>query len=156
MEALAARLVTARKVGADDVRGVRATHYHLEINFPPPSFALQGFDCAPASATSEVRAADAWLDGAGRMVRLRMPFTLSASTQNAAHATPGTGAGFMTTEFFQFGKPVTISAPPAAQTFIDPSETSGPPTSEQGPCQDTAIGSGTGSVPAPSAPSRVH
>ena len=92
-----------------------------------------------------MQTADVWVDGAGRLVRLRMPYEVGASVQELGRApvTPSTFKGFMTTELYQFGEPVSINAPSAAQTFIDPSDTSGPPTSEQGPCQDTATDSAT-------------
>jgi hypothetical protein len=145
IETLADRLVSAQKVGADVVRGSSAVHYRIKINLLPTSIAMQGFDCAHPTPSPPVQTADVWLDSAGRVVRLRMPFEVSASGQAGGQSPVASRPvkGSMTTELFQFSEPVTIQVPTAAQTFIDPSETSGPPTAEQGPCQDTASGSAT-------------
>lgn len=145
INALSDSLVAAQRVGVDVVRGARAAHYRIKINLVPTSSALQGLDCAHPTPTPAVQAADVWLDSAGRMVRLRLPYEAGLAVQMVGQppATPATSKGFTTTELYQFGDPVSIHVPPAAETFIDPSESSGPPTAEQGPCQDTAADSGS-------------
>jgi hypothetical protein len=100
-----------RQVGADTVRGALARHYRATLDLEQaaealPAQARTAYRKLLATQGSTRQPADVWIDGRGRLVRLR-----SAST---AAGGPGAGAGVqttVTTEYWDFGVSTDIRIP---------------------------------------------
>ncbi len=97
-----------KRVGSDKVRGTRATHYRVTID------ADQAVNSAPEGQRDEVRnsigalgsktiPADVWVDGKGRLRKVRLHVAASSTTTK----------GLVAFEFFDLGARVNVEAPPA-------------------------------------------
>jgi hypothetical protein len=98
-----------QKLGAADVRGTRTTRYRVRIN--PARAVAKASDEAREQARSGLRPfgskvipADVWIDGSGRLRKLRLRVG-SGSLANPR--------GSVTFEFFDLGADVSVEAPPA-------------------------------------------
>jgi hypothetical protein len=99
-------------IGTDDVRGQRSTHYHVTVDKP-----LRG--CETKAGSGSTIPIDVWLDSQGRLTRMQ----ISLFTDNKVppgFPTPQpqlTSETIVTTiELYDFGVPVSVSAPPAEET----------------------------------------
>jgi hypothetical protein len=106
------------RVGTDDVRGTETTHYHVVVDL------LKVADTVPAANRAAVRRTfrrevklvgthtmpiDVWIDGQGLVRREHFEISMQPPT-----ATSPLGMQ-MTIDFFDFGAPVHVVAPPARQ-----------------------------------------
>jgi hypothetical protein len=117
---LAAVSDDVRPVGVEAVRGARTTHYSATVGAASAG-ALGTARSAVGARLGAVGAAfraapmtvDAWIDGAGiaRRVVVSLPFSVPG-TPVAAGVTP---AMSIQADFYGFGSPVRVVAPPAAQ-----------------------------------------
>jgi hypothetical protein len=106
------------RVGTERVRGTQTTHYHVVVNL------LKIADTVPAAKRAAVRRTfqrevdlmgthtmpiDVWIDSEGLVRREHLEIAMSPATVT-------TPIGMeMTIEFFDFGAPVHVVAPPARQ-----------------------------------------
>lgn len=110
-----------RKVGTSTVRGVRSTHYRLEVD--PRKAVEASVRQAPKRLRGRVRSqmnaamallgddklpVDVWIDGAGRLRKMKLDYGM---------AMPGAGTldAEMTMELYGFGSRVDFTKPPASQ-----------------------------------------
>lgn len=92
LDALQKNLTGATKVGTAQVRGVSATHYKATV---------------AKSARTKAGVYDVWVGDDGYIHRMRTTVAGTGSTAGAVTAT---------SNLFNFGKPVTVTVPPASQT----------------------------------------
>ena len=97
-----------KRVGSETVRGTRTTHYRVTID------ADQAVNSAPEAQRDEVRnsigtlgsktiPADVWIDGKGRLRKVRLHVAASSTTTK----------GSVSFEYFDLGAQVNVEAPPA-------------------------------------------
>jgi hypothetical protein len=100
------------RVGADDIRGVQATHYHAETNLEKalselPEAQRKSFEAMVKSYGSTRIPIDIWVDGDGRIVRMVTATSLNVGGQSVQSD--------VQVDYFGFGVPVHVEAPPAGQ-----------------------------------------
>lgn len=120
---LAAISADVRRVGADPVRGVSTKHYAATIDLGAVEAGVRrvaavGEKLAQLGAVIGARrlAVDVWLDGAGRARRVVVSVPLSP--KSGARAIEGLGFDAtmrIQADFYAFGAPVRVAAPPHAQ-----------------------------------------
>jgi hypothetical protein len=103
------------KVGAEAVRGEPTTHYRAIVD--PIKAAINAPDGLEAYIQQLVKALgskpiDAWVDSQGRVRRIRLTLGLSAIDASSPIKSMD-----VTTEFYEFGTPVSVTVPPADQVF---------------------------------------
>lgn len=108
-----------KKVGANQVRGIQATHYQGEYDVVQASAKAEGaakaiLDSTLGQFALEKVPFDAYLDGEGRLVKFEQRLELPASAQTGGQALSST----FSIELFDFGTPVTVVAP-AAESVRD-------------------------------------
>lgn len=107
-----------KEVGTARVRGEKTTHFKMTIDM------AKALEAVPEEARAQVKQLvdttgikempmDLWVDSDGRVRRWR--FTMDFSKIAAAAGSPGEGSMTMTAELFDFGTPVSVTAPPADQ-----------------------------------------
>lgn len=107
-----------RKVGTEAVRGEATTRYAVPIDLDRTARQV------PAKLRAVIRqtirrlgtsdlATEAWIDGGGRLRRLR--YVIDLSTLSTGTGATASGKQTLTYEFFEFGVPVEVSEPPAAE-----------------------------------------
>ena len=113
-----------QRIGAEAVRGTNTTHYtaidpgRVGHRVPRPARA-RGRRSGNGSARSARRlgtgtlVVDVWIDAAGRVRRIVVSVPLAGI--GAAKTGPATAALRMQADFFAFGVPVVVTAPPTAQ-----------------------------------------
>lgn len=109
-----------REDGKEDVRGTATTRYRGTLNLEKARDAQtapeakQALDDTIKRVGTSTIPATVWIDGDGRLRKLVYDFDLSKMKEAAAAGATGT----MTTTFemYDFGVPVDVTAPPAAQT----------------------------------------
>jgi hypothetical protein len=111
-----AGLTDVTEVGPETIDGVKTTHYRGKVDLakavkaatdPASRKSLESASKAMATATMP---ADVWIDEKGRP--RKMTFTMTGKPQAGSKGNP-TMAG--TATFSDFGTPVTVTAPPAAE-----------------------------------------
>ena len=128
LDALRGAKGDVKRVGTEKVRGTRTTHYRVTLD------AEQAVDSAPAEQRDEVRnsvgalgsrtiPADVWVDGKGRLRKVRL--RVAASSSN----TKGTVAF----EYFDLGANVNVEAPPASEVVDFQELLGGNPTTTAAP-----------------------
>jgi hypothetical protein len=100
------------RVGADDIRGVQATHYHAETSLEKalerlPESQRAGFEAMARTVGAKPIPIDVWVDGDGHIVRIR---TATDLTVNG-----GSVQSDVQLDYFDFGVPVNVEAPPKDQ-----------------------------------------
>ena len=100
------------RVGSDDVRGVQATHYHAETDMNKvlsslPQSQRRAFQAMMKSFGSTSIPIDIWVDGDGRVVRIVTATTIEVNGQSVQSD--------VQLDYFDFGVPVHVAAPPAGQ-----------------------------------------
>ena len=100
------------RVGSDDVRGVQATHYHAETSMAKvlaslPASQRRGFEAIVKNFGSSSIPVDIWVDGDGRIVRMVTATSLDVNGQSVQSD--------VQVDYFDFGVPVDVTAPPAGQ-----------------------------------------
>jgi hypothetical protein len=114
------------EVGTEKVRGVETTHYSARVDLAK---AIDRADVPPRlrDAVDELAGkvgavpVDLWIDGDGLLRRQQMEMDFASFVPGAGGATGATGAApnmKMTLEFFDFGTPVSVEAPPADQVAM--------------------------------------
>ncbi|MFC1431689.1 hypothetical protein ACEZDB_13645 [Streptacidiphilus sp. N1-3] len=108
------------KVGTETVDGSSATHYRFQAALPQNSGSMLGVSL-PSSIPVDV-----WVDASNHIREEKIQFTVSASATatasapatGSASAGTGTQSASTTTDLHLsgFGTPVTVTAPPSAQT----------------------------------------
>jgi hypothetical protein len=118
---------SVKRVGSETVRGTRTTRYSVTID------ADQAVNSAPEAQRDEVRnsigtlgskmiPADVWIDGKGRLRKVRLHVAASTTTTK----------GSVTFEYFALGAQVNVEAPPASEV-VDFQDLLGGSTSTTGP-----------------------
>lgn len=106
-------------VGRASVRGASTTHFRMTINLDKavdafPAEARSGLQKLFKDADLKELPMELWVDGSGRARRMRFALDIGKIAA-AAGATggPSSGTATITVELFEFGTPVSVSAPPA-------------------------------------------
>jgi hypothetical protein len=111
-------------VGEQTIRGARTTHYSATVDLAK---ALQRQNLTPAERKQlsaigledlPVMPADIWIDGDGRLRRLDLIMDFSALASGLSGGLLGPGDAPLATvslELYDFGTPVHVEAPPAAE-----------------------------------------
>jgi hypothetical protein len=107
-----------RKLGADTIRGVPVTEY--QVNIDPAKAAARVPAWERASFTQFMQnlgngaiPVDVWVDSQNQLRRVRLSLHIPAGA--GALGMPGNPQIAETTDFYDFGAPVRVSAPPASQ-----------------------------------------
>jgi hypothetical protein len=124
---LSADGVTAK--GAATVRGVATTHDTARLDLTKIAAQESASGDDPEDLNSIVKSTglstmpvDLYLDAQGRLRRFVMALTMKGGSATAAgDSLPGDGSFSMTMDFFDFGVPVYVTAPPADQIVAEPS-----------------------------------
>jgi len=113
------------EVGPDTINGVSTTHYRATVDL------AKAAANAPAAAQSRVQQAaqalgqtlpvDVWVDGQGRLRQLTTSIDTGTGQAPSDLAASGTGPIVATVDLWNFGVPVTVTAPPADQVSTLPS-----------------------------------
>ena len=120
---VAAISTDVRRIGTASVRGVRSTHYLATIDLGPEGRGGRG-RAAVGEKLSQLGAlvrsrrltVDVWVDGAGRARRVVVSVPLSPKSGAGAVAGLGVDATMrIQADFYAFGAPVRVAAPPRAQ-----------------------------------------
>jgi hypothetical protein len=115
---LAAISTDVRRVGAASVRGVVTTHYAATIDLGARRVAAVGAKLAQFGTVIGTRrlAVDVWIDGSRRARRVVVSVPLSAESGTSAIKGLGSDATMrIQSDYFAFGAPVRVAAPPHAQ-----------------------------------------
>lgn len=142
------------RLGPATIRGVPVTGFALEVDPAKATGRASGADqtaleaLGKLSGTAEIPV-DVWVDGQNLVRREKLTLTGPAGPAWPDRA-GGTGAAggtrlVITTDFYDFGVPVLVSAPPAAQVATEPDLMPSSSSSSSG----SGSGSGSGSVGAP-------
>ena len=107
------------QVGTDTIHGAGTTHYRANVDL------AKAAANAPADVRSRVEQAaqavgqtipvDVWVDGQGRLRQLTASLDPSKAQAPSDAAVPSTGPIVVTVDLWDFGAPVTVTAPPADQ-----------------------------------------
>lgn len=121
LESLTAIAGSERVLGKSSVRGVPVTEY--QVNIDPAKMAAKASGAAGASLSQFAKSygsgsipVDVWVDHQNLVRRLRL--RLQVAGQSGASTTGGKMAMVLSVDFSDFGVPVQVSAPPAAQVDI--------------------------------------
>jgi hypothetical protein len=115
---LAAISSDVRRVGAASVRGVVTTHYAATIDLGARRVAAVGAKLAQFATVIGTRrlAVDVWIDDSRRARRVVVSVPLSAESGTPAIKGLGSDATMrIQSDYFAFGAPVRVAAPPHAQ-----------------------------------------
>lgn len=112
----------AKRLGTEVIRGTATTHYRTTVDLDTAAAASPAHvrgnlsEVARQMGTSKLPV-EAWLDGEGRLRRLRYTIDLANLDENAPAKRSGAGTGTVvaTLELYEFGVKVTASPPPADQ-----------------------------------------
>jgi hypothetical protein len=114
------------QAGSATIRGVQTVHYRAMIDLAK-ALAKMGRNTGPAAAMKAQVTAQVWVDATGLVRRVSVAFT------PGKHSGMPAGAQFTeTADFFDFGVPVHVSAPPASE-IMPPSQAFGGPGGSGGP-----------------------
>lgn len=142
LESLTAASTSVNKLGPSVIRGVPVTGFALKIDPAKPGAKIPAADRAAVEAFIKSFGAaqipvDVWVDSQNlvRREKLSLPISTESGAPTGTNIT-------MTTDFYDFGVPVRVSAPPASQVaqesqFITSGSASGSSSSASG----TSIGS---------------
>jgi hypothetical protein len=128
LDALRGAKGDVKRVGSEKVRGTRTTRYRVAID------AEQAVNSAPEEQRDEVRnsvgalgsgtiPADVWVDGKGRLRKVRLRVAASASKTK----------GSVAFEYFDLGASVNVEAPPASEVVDFEELLGGSPTTTGAP-----------------------
>jgi hypothetical protein len=111
LEALRGVSSDVREIGTETVRGVETTHYRATIDFAKalaeaPAAAREGAQDLLERAGTPTIPVDVWLDAQNRVRK----YTMQVDGESFGSAAPAVA---VTYEFYDFGAPVDVSAPPA-------------------------------------------
>lgn len=121
MAALTLGAERVEEVGTEDVRGTSTTHYKVTVNLKKAAAAAEGelkkvVDKAVEMYKTETIPFEVWLDDDG--LARRMKFFVDFSQMNLPEDTAAQmpeGSMDITMETYDFGTPVSVTAPPADQ-----------------------------------------
>jgi hypothetical protein len=144
---------SVKKLGTGSVRGVAVTEYQVTINPQQaaraaklPAAQRAGYQQFVASLGGNAITADVWVDNANLVRRATLSMRLPPAMASGSGSNPGKNTRMTeTTDFYDFGIPVRLSAPPAAQVASMGSIISG-----IGPVSSGSSDNGGGSVNVPS------
>jgi hypothetical protein len=94
----------AKRLGTEVVRGVATTHYSTDLSLKELARAFGGSTAQELNDLDGTARIEVWLDKAGVTHRMLASFAL-----------PELGSAAMNMEFFDFGVPVKVTAPPSDQ-----------------------------------------
>jgi hypothetical protein len=128
LDALRGAKDDVKRVGSEKVRGTRTTHYRVSVD------AEQAVNNAPEDQRDEVRnsigaigsgtiPADVWVDGKGRLRKIRLRVAASSSKTK----------GSVAFEYFDLGARVNVEAPPASEVIDFEELLGGSPTTTGAP-----------------------
>jgi hypothetical protein len=116
---------SVEEVGTEEVRGSPATHYRATMDLEKAA-QQQGadqnaqlrqiYDKIEQQLGSSTLPMDVWLDGQGRVVRLEMNMPMPVPGGASSQEANSQGQIGITEEFYDFGTPVSVEAPPEDQT----------------------------------------
>ncbi len=105
-----------KRVGTEDVRGTRTTRYRVTIDSEQaaqnaPEDQRDAVRSSVAALGADTIPADVWVDGKGRLRKMRLRIAASASTAK----------GTVAFEYFDLGAGVSVKEPPAGEVvdFLD-------------------------------------
>ena len=116
--------INVKSYGGEEVRGVNAYRYTLEVDLAAAIADSPPADRPALQAASDaigpvVWPADVWLDSDGRVRRLQMaenPFAHTTTTRaNLLFGQDGNYLALTNIQFYDFGTPATITSPPVDQ-----------------------------------------
>ena len=148
LAALTAMSSGVTKIGTATIRGVPVTGYAIKVD-PAKAVGIPSADQAAVKALATSFGAaeipiDVWVDGQNLVRREKL--TLPLPTGSGA---PADTSLTLTTDFYDFGVPVRVSAPPASQVATEPSQFA------VGSVGISGSGSGSGSVGPSASPPAV-
>jgi hypothetical protein len=110
-----------RKLGIGTVRGVAVTEYQVNIDPAKAAAKLPGWERAgfTQSLGKAPIPVDVWVDGQNQVRRLTMTLRMPGGKSGSPAMPPGTRL-VQSTDFYDFGVTVKVSAPPAAQVVSIP------------------------------------
>jgi hypothetical protein len=97
---------SAKELGSDTVRGVPTTHYATDVSLAQLVKAWSGGSLPDHGLAAGTAHIEVWLDKAGLTRRLRTTFSVAAL-----------GTATMNIDYFDFGAPVQVTAPPSNEVF---------------------------------------
>jgi hypothetical protein len=110
-----------RKVGTASIRGVSTTQYTANIDLDKVAAARGGAFAKVIKTEEKVLGSSTypislWVDGQGLVRQLSYHLTVSPGAIAGSTGTPGHASVSATIQLYDFGTPVSITAPPASQT----------------------------------------
>jgi hypothetical protein len=117
LSALTAVASNVTSLGSDTIRGVAVTHYRVTVDLAKAEAHLQpqaraGFHAFAGSLNATMLPVDVWVDGGTSVRRLAVTLPMPGGS--------GMPAGLRLSEavdFYDFGVPVLVSAPPASEVI---------------------------------------
>jgi hypothetical protein len=108
-----------KEVGTETIRGEKTTHYKATVDLNKAEASMtadqkKAIDTLKTKLGVTTIPTETWIDGDGRVRKLSITMDLSKASGDAAAAAQA-GPVTMTMEFFDYGSPVKIEAPPADQ-----------------------------------------
>ena len=108
-------------LGPATIRGVPVTGFALKVDLAKPAGPVSGADRASLEALGKLFGAaeipvDVWVDGHNLVRQEKITLAVPGGT-----GAPGGTHLVITTDFYDFGVPVRVSAPPASQVFTEES-----------------------------------
>jgi hypothetical protein len=111
--------VSLHRVGTERVRGVSTTHWRasLGVRKPRPVHCTRLPKQSNAGSKTLARSLDVWTDSHDRARRLRTSTTSEFTFRAGKRARHDRSTLTRTTDFYDFGVPVSVVAPPASEVF---------------------------------------
>jgi hypothetical protein len=131
-----------RRLGTGTIRGVPVTGYQVNIDPAKAAAKVPGWERGVFTQILGKAAVpvDVWVDGQNQVRRLTLTLRVPGGKAGSSLGMPASARLIQSTDFYDFGVPVKVSAPPAAQVASMPQAASG-----------VISGSGSSAVPVPSA-----
>lgn len=109
------------EVGKEEVRGTTTTRYRATVDLEKaaassPDAVRDDVAEVMRQLGTERLPVEAWIDGEGRLSRLRYTLDLAELDDEAPAKGTGTGSATTTLELYEFGVDVAVAVPPADQT----------------------------------------
>lgn len=109
-----------KKVGNETLRGTKTTHYTLNLDFDKAANNATGAQKATLQKAASLYnhqqiPTDLWVDSHKRVRKMSMTIDLSKLNVTTSTTQPIAGTMTISVELYDFGTPVTVTAPPANQ-----------------------------------------
>ena len=111
---------SVEELGTEEIRGVATTHYRADVDLdkaaPENPEARRAYEEMMASMRTQEIPTEVWIDDEGRVRRYEMTMPV-APPEGTAPAEQGDPTMVMTAEYYDFGTPVRVEAPPKDRTI---------------------------------------